>query len=250
MNQRSTPTAGPVAYEPSERVPEVRPKDGAIERGQPTRSQIYDRILDDVVSLRLKPGQPVSVKEIAAEFGVSRSPVREAVIRLTDAGFVEVYPQSGTRVAPIRMDIVRRVYFVRTAIEMALVEALAREHKPRHIVLLRKIVERQAKSGSNESIEQFYRLDEQFHETIAESVGHAGLWSSVASQRQHIDRLRRLILPQPSRLREIIDEHSAIVDCIEKSDYEGARHAMADHLSQVLKIQNALKEKYREYFSP
>jgi len=148
------------------------------------------------------------------------------------------------------MDIVRRVYFRRTAIEMALVEALALEHKPRHIAALRKIIERQAKSAVNENIEQFYRLDEQFHEAIAEFVGYTGLWSSVEGQRQHIDRLRRLILPQPARLREIIAEHGAIIDCIAASDSEGARHAMTNHLSQVLKIQNALKEKYREYFSP
>lgn len=242
------PDSSNSGYQPVEKTPATGIHAGKIDRLRPTRDQIVDRILDDIVSLRLKPGAAVSVKEMSTHFGVSRSPVREAVIRLTDSGFMEVYPQAGTRVAPICMDIVRQIYFVRTAIEMALVEVLARNPDTKHVAALRKILDRQRECAEANDLETFYNLDEAFHEKISELAGFPKIWDTIDGHKPHMDRLRHLVLPLPTRLKEIIDEHAAIVDKIERSDIEGARSAMSTHLQQVLKIQGILKERYPDYF--
>ena len=248
MTTRSTPITDISGYAPFREIPDAGFNADKIDRPRPTRDQIFDRILDDVVSLRLKPGEPVLVKELATRFGVSRSPVREAIIRLTDAGLLEIYPQSGTRVAPICMNLVRRMYFVRTAIEMALVEALAGDHRPDHIAALREIVERQSTCADDGDLDAFYRLDEQFHQAIAAYAGFPGIWDTVDGQKAHMDRLRHLVLPLPARLREIIGEHGSIIDGIERGDSESARRAMAEHLKQVLRIQEVLNERFPDYF--
>ncbi|MEZ5590010.1 MAG: GntR family transcriptional regulator [Gammaproteobacteria bacterium] len=221
---------------------------GKIDRTRAARGQIFDQLLEDVVSLRLKPGELVSVKDLATRFGVSRSPVREAIIRLTNAGLMEIYPQSGTRVAPIRMNVVRQIYFVRTAIETALVEALADAPLPEQIEALRGIIDQQAKCADDGNLERFYSVDERFHQTIADYAGFPHVWETIDGQKPQMDRLRHLVLPQPSRLREIIAEHTAIVAAIELRDAAGARQTMAHHLQQVLTLQGVLHEKHPDYF--
>lgn len=235
-------------YEPVQEIPENGFNSGKIDRTRSARGQIFEQILEDVVSLRLKPGEPVSVKDLAARFGVSRSPVREAMIRLTNAGLMEVYPQSGTRVSPIRMDVVKKMYFVRTAIETALVESLAQDHQDEQVSALRGIIEQQALCATDDDLDAFYRLDERFHRMIAEFAGFPGIWETIDGQKPQMDRLRHLVLPLPTRLREIILEHGAIVDGIERGDASGAREAMSNHLQQVLRNQEVLRQRHPHYF--
>lgn len=248
MPHPSKPKGASLNYLPVEEFPESSVSDDRIARPMSTRDRIFERLLDDLVSLRLKPGEPVSVKDISAAFAVSRSPVREAVVRLTDAGFMEVIPQSGTRVAPISMQIVRRIYFLRTAIETALVETLAEDNQPRQITTLRDIVRKQSGFAEEGNLKPFYRLDEQFHETISDFAGYARIWATIGSQKAHMDRMRHLVLPQPQRLLSIVAEHGRIIDCIEANDPNGARRAMREHLQQVLQVQKVLQEQHPEYF--
>lgn len=219
-----------------------------IDRTRSATSQVFEHLLEDVISLRMKPGEAVSLKDLSKRFGTSRSPIREAIIRLTNAGMMEIFPQSGTRVAPIRMDVIREVYFVRNAIEMALVEELARRHDAAQVKTLREIVAQQRQCMSEEDVNAFYQLDERFHLAIAEFAGYPNVWASMDGQKLQMDRLRRLILPLPTRLSSIVDEHSAIVDNIEQGNVEKSREAMAHHLRQVFVIQETLRKEFPDYF--
>ena len=224
------------------------PPRGEIDRTRSATLQIFERILDDVVSLRLKPGEVLSIVDLATRFGTSRSPVREAIIRLGDVGLVEIFPQSGTRVSPIRMDVVREVYFVRRAIEVALVEELAKRRDSDQIDVLNDLLRRQKGCVDDDGIPQFYVLDEQFHQTIAEFAGYPNVWRSMGNQKYQMDRLRHLVLPLSSRPGRIVCEHGTIIDGIAQGDVEGARTAMAHHLQQVFVMQEVLRDRYPGFF--
>jgi len=219
-----------------------------LDRTRLATVQVYERIRDDIVSLRLKPGEAISINDLAARFGTSRSPVREAVIRLANEGLVEIFPQSGTRISTIRMSDVRDVYFVRRAVEAALVEHLAIQHTAEQIKVLRGILDRQKDCVGRDDVPGFYRLDELFHHTIAEFAGFPGVWRLMHVQKFQMDRLRHIVLPMPSRPKRIVREHKAIVDCIAKGDPTGASQAMGHHLQQVFVIQEVLRETFPQYF--
>lgn len=220
----------------------------AFDRTRSVTVQIYERLLDDIVSLRLKPGEPISVKDLAPRFGTSRSPVREAIIRLANEGLIEIFPQSGTRISPIRMRVVNEVYFARRAIEVALVRELAEKCTADQTAALRDIIRRQKEWAEGDDILVFYRLDEHFHQAIAAFAGYPSVWSSMLNQKVQMDRLRHLVLPLPRRTGRIVTEHEAIVDGIEKGDPDEATNAMSHHLHQVFVIQEVLRETYPDYF--
>lgn len=219
-----------------------------LDRTRLATVQVYERIRDDIVSLRLKPGEALSVNDLAAQFGTSRSPVREAIIRLANEGLVEIFPQSGTRVSPIRMSDVREVYFVRRAVEAALVHHLAREHTLDQVKVLRGILNQQKDCVGREDVPGFYKLDELFHHTIADFAGYPGVWRLMHVQKFQMDRLRHFVLPMPSRSKKIVKEHKAIIDAIAKGDPAGAGEAMGHHLQQVFVIQEVLRTSHPEYF--
>ena len=219
-----------------------------IDRTRSATVQVFEHLLQDIVTLRLKPGESISIPALSERFGTSRSPVREALIRLANTGLVETFPQSGTRISPISMDDVREVYFVRRAVEVALVEELANQRDSSHYSILKEIVEQQ-QVHLGESVHGFYGLDETFHQRIAELAGYPNVWGMMQNQKYHMDRLRYLIMPLPLRTSQIIDEHTAIVEGIASGDVDKARGAMSHHLQQVFVIQKVLKKYYPDYFT-
>lgn len=219
-----------------------------LDRTRLATVQVYERIRDDIISLRLKPGEAISINDLTARFGTSRSPVREAIIRLANEGLVEIFPQSGTRISTIRMSDVRDVYFVRSAVETALVAQLACSHTPAQVATLRDLLNQQKDCVRRDDVPEFYRLDELFHHTIADFAGYPGVWHLMHVQKFQMDRLRHFVLPVPARPKHIVKEHKAIIDSIAKGDEAGAREAMSHHLQQVFVIQEILRKSFPQYF--
>lgn len=220
-----------------------------VDRTRSATSQIFEHILHDIKTLELKPGELLSIPALSERFGTSRSPVREALIRLANTGLIETFPQLGTRVSQISMTEIREVYFIRNAIEIALVEELAGSKDSTHCSILKGIVEKQRLYVGKELDREFYSLNEEFHQKIAELAGYPNVWGMMQNQKYHMDRLRHMVAPLPSRASEIIEEHTAIIDSIASGDVIAAHEAMAHHLQQAIVIQKILKKKYPDYFS-
>jgi DNA-binding GntR family transcriptional regulator len=241
--------AGPAAANGPVRGAEpALPAPLVLDRTRLATVQVYERIRDDIVSLRLRPGEAISINDLAAQFGTSRSPVREAIIRLANEGLVDIFPQAGTRISPIRMSDVREVYFVRRAVEASLVQHLALQHTADQVKTLRGILNQQKECVRQEDVPGFYRLDELFHRTIADFAGFPGVWRLMHVQKFQMDRLRHFVLPMPSRSKRIVKEHKAIIDAIAKDDPAAASEAMDHHLQQVFVIQEVLRDSHPEYF--
>src|ERR1700712_703174 len=179
-----------------------------------TAGAIFLRLYDDIVALRMPPGAALQEKKIAEEFGVSRTPVREALLRLSEGGLVEIYPQAGTVVSRIPVSAIPEAVVVRKALEAATVEKATRIATERDIDGLDAIIARQKALAALGDTSGFHEQDEALHEAIAKIAGYPGIWAILKTVKVQIDRARRLTLPALGRMDYIVQEHVSIRDAI------------------------------------
>ena len=197
-------------------------------------SRIYSELRAELVSLQRRPGEAISEAEIALSHGVSRTPVREAILKLSDEGLVEIFPQSGIFVSRIPLAALPEAIIIRKALEETTARLAAERATASQILALRSILERQREAENAGNNDAFHHADEAFHATIAEIAKYPGIWKLIQQVKVHVDRYRRLTLPQTGRMTQVIAEHEAILTAIEARDPSGAGAAMARHLERLL----------------
>jgi DNA-binding GntR family transcriptional regulator len=209
---------------------------------------IYRELHAAIVSMQLRPGNALNEKVLAEKFGVSRTPIREALIRLVEDGLVNIYPQSGTFVAPIPTSLIPEAVVIRQALEGATVEKAARCATAEDVARLDDIVARQRLLADREDLNGFHEADEAFHEAIAEIARCPGIWSYLRPAKVQIDRARRMSLPALGRGDHLISQHVMIRDAIATHDVKAACDAMRLHLSEVIPDVAELRDAYPECF--
>ncbi len=195
--------------------------------------RVYAELRRRIRELALPPGTPLRKEEIAAAMGVSRAPVSDAIARLAEEGLVDVFPQHGSFVAPIRAADVRESLFIRTALET---EALRRVAGMAHEGLLRALDDNlagQADALKRDDLARFHDLDEGLHATIFAAIETPRALRLLDAARAPLDRVRRLSLPGEGRAEATLAEHRRLVDAIRSGDGEFAAAAMRAHLAQV-----------------
>ncbi len=212
-------------------------------------ASIYAELRDAIVALRLPPGMPLQERELTERFGVSRTPLREALIRLAEEGLVDIRPQAGTAVARIPLGAIPEAVIVRQALEGALVELAALRAGPEQRRALERVIDRQAAFAALDDREAFHEADEAFHEAIAAASGHPGIWRNVKQAKMQIDRCRRLTLPVPGRMEQVVGEHRVILAALARGDAAGAREAMRVHLDAVLPDARILSRSHPDFFA-
>lgn len=211
-------------------------------------ASICETLRDAIVALRLAPGSPIQEKELTTLFGVSRTPVREALIRLAEEGLVDIRPQSGTFVSRIPLAALPEAVIVRQALEATTVERAAAAITDEGRKLLDANLARQESFAGLDDTEAFHHADEALHELIAVLSGHPGIWRVVRSAKIQLDRYRRLTLPVPGRMKHLIAEHRAVCEAVKAGDPERARQAMRKHLDAVLPPVTQAAATHAEFF--
>jgi DNA-binding GntR family transcriptional regulator len=199
-------------------------------RGESASTLIYRALREQIVSLARKPGEPIIEKDIAQAQSVSRTPVREALLRLAAEGLVDTIAKSGTFVARIPISALPEAIVVRKALEQVTARAAATRARRSQITNLKAILEQQREAERAGDRGAFHRADEAFHAAVAVTAGYPGIWSLVHGVKTQIDRYRLLTLPQPGRMARVIREHAAVVAAIERHDADKAAVAMEEHL--------------------
>jgi DNA-binding GntR family transcriptional regulator len=209
--------------------------------------RIAGTLRDAIVCLDLKPGDTISESDIAARFGVSRQPVREAFIQLAEAGLVRVRPQRPTEIVKISVRDVLDARFVRVALEIAVVRqaaaigpTLPRDH-------FDGILARQMEVARSDDNRAFHALDDAFHREIACAAGCEFVWKLIDAQKMQMDRVRYLSL---SFNRDAtIAEHRGIADAILAGDGDAAEQRLRQHLGKLDAHIRQIREQHREYFA-
>lgn len=216
--------------------------------GEPVARRVYRELRRAIVMMQFQPGQALSEKEVADSFGVSRQPVREAFIKLSEAGLVSIRPQRGTFVVKISAKQVYDVRFVREAVEVAVVRKACVDLQPRSVGSLRENLRAQRRAADDERPDRFLQLDEAFHRGLALGVGCEYAWRVVEEMKAQMDRVRYLSLPEATPIGRLIDQHESIIDAIESHDPALAERAMRVHLSEILTSLPDLEHRFPDLF--
>ena len=201
-----------------------------LNRALPLRDQIYNKIRNLIVVGRLKPGEVINEVAIADALGVSRTPVREAVKRISDEGLITILAQTGTYVAPISRADLEEAYVIRRALEMESARRAAAKMTPQAAERLEDNMTAHRLAISRGRYAVAIQLDDEFHRTIAEICGMPMIWRAVDISKAQMDRGRYLAIPKPGYGEQTIEQHGAILDALQRHDTEGAAQAMEHHL--------------------
>lgn len=212
-------------------------------------SRVYLSLKDAILSLAYQPGQILRKGDICDQLGISRSPVSEAVTRLAADGLVNVVPQAGTFVARFSMEEIREGAFLREALELAAVEQVASTITKSQVTLLRRNLRVQQAFVEDLDVQGFYKLDTEMHNLILGFTNYRRLAAMAETSWLQVNRARQLILPNPNRVSDTLEEHRAIVDALEARDPEGARQATKFHLSQLLRHLEAVERDRPDLFA-
>ncbi len=220
---------------------------GPIQPGS-AAGRVYASLRGLIISLDLLPDTVLSRAVIAKEHGVSQSPVREAIQELEKEGLLVSYPQSKTVVTRIDVDHARETQFLRLGVELEVVKTLAGAQKPDLLLPSSRILRMQKMAGEDRDIPEFNALDRLFHLSLFQAAGVASLWHLISGRSGHIDRLRRLNLPDPGKMTDVLNSHENIMNAIAQGNLQDVETHVRVHLSGTLASLPSIMESHRDYF--
>lgn len=218
-----------------------------FDRRRQVADQIYDALRKAIVSLALSPGASISENRICRQIGVSRTPVRAALIRLVEDGLIDVFPQKGSFVAPIKLSAVRNNHFIRKSLEIAVLRRACEAWTPDVAARSRQVLMRQTAALADDDIERFHELDEAFHRAFCGAAALEGVWSAIQIAKARVDRVHRLA-SAPGRLRLVVVEHGDILDALDARDPARAAECLDYHLERAPAILETLISSHSQYF--
>lgn len=224
--------------------------DGKTDRqeGGSMAAKVHEVLMERILDMELPPFEELSEARLAAEFGVSRTPVREALARLARRGLVEILPQRGTIVSPLSEALIAKSRFIREALERPLARLAAEKLTPEIAMLLTREVALQQTFANLNDDQSFLASDERFHALIAKAAGFESIWDDVREAKFHMDRVRRLSLLSQEHMFFIVGEHEEILARLKDHDVEGAEQSIKVHLTSVMHELDLIRERHPEYF--
>jgi DNA-binding GntR family transcriptional regulator len=220
-----------------------------LDRDRQAAPQVFERLREMIVSLALPPATPLSRAALAEQFGLSSTPIRDALMRLHEEGLVEVFPQHATVVSRIDIKLAEQAHFLRQALELEIVRALALAHDTGLVDDLNRTIALQQQFAKAGDFAKFMAADNDFHRQLYAASSKPELWTLVRSRSGHIDRLRRLHLPTPGKAQDIVRHHRMIVKAIEAGAPDDAQRHLRKHLSGTLGYLEQIRARYPEYLS-
>lgn len=198
-------------------------------------SQVFSLLKELIVTIKLYPGQLISEKEVAETLNASKTPVREAMIRLQGIGLVTIIPKSGTYVTTIQISSYIEACFIRLQLEVGAVRRAASQQSSWETILkMENILKQQVIALEDGKSLEFFRLDQALHQAFFVAAGVPGVWNAVKDSQSDVNRIRHLKrLHNIRREGEVIKDHRAIVAAIRAGSPDDAEAAMVNHIGSL-----------------
>ncbi|MDF2721307.1 MAG: GntR family transcriptional regulator [Paenibacillus sp.] len=210
-----------------------------------TRDYVYETMRRNILNLKLLPGQMISESGLTQLLKVSRTPLREAFVKLSDEELIEIHPQKGSFVSAIDLEQIVEARFVRENMEVAIVKLACEMLSDEDLEDLRLIVRQQQLNHSRKHYDKLLEADEEFHRTLFAKCDKSRTWNAVQYMQVHYIRLRQLMLSINFGWDKIVSEHTQILEAIERKDKELAEQVMRTHLRLFVYVS---KEKLLELY--
>jgi len=204
-----------------------------LDRGLPLGEQVYALLRGMIVTGRISPGDTIDDKEISARLAISRTPVREAIKRLSDEHLVDVIAQSGTRASRIDRHELQQAFLIRRALEMESAAQAAPRMSQAHSDALSELLLIHARAIEARDYVKAIATDDRFHRAIAEISDLPRLWRTIEISKAQLDRCRHKMLPRAGEGEATLEQHREIIRALNSRDPEKARTAMAQHLERA-----------------
>lgn len=192
---------------------------------------LHDAIEDEILTGRLPPGTRLDETSLSARFGVSRTPIREALMQLSVSGLIELRPRRGAIVAEVGPRRMMEMFEVMAELEAMCARLAARRAGPQDLDAIREAHQRCAEAASEQDENAYYYENEAFHEAIDAACRQEFLSEQTRALRKRLKPYRRMQLQVRDRVRNSFAEHQEVVEAIAAGDPEGAAAAMRDHIS-------------------
>ena len=218
------------------------------ESGESAAASIEKDLRRAIIELELLPGARLSEQDIATRLGVSRQPVREALIRLANSRLIEIRPHRGTVVARISAKEMTEALFVRQSVEVAVVAKAAMSFDPWQRKRIASLLVKQEEAAAALDHAAFREHDEAFHIAVATGAGVGIAWIAIADMKPHMDRVCNMTLQTEADMQRRVREHRAIMEAIDTHDVDGAQRAMTTHLESILDDLPELESRHASLF--
>lgn len=212
---------------------------------------VFEVLKQEILDLELKPGQCISENEICERFGVSRTPVRDALRRLQEQDFVENIPYAGTYVTLLNFSNIKQMIYLRVAVESSVMKDFMKIATPMQMEEIRYMIRKQGALILEPGFEpeQFYGLDAQMHSIWFEATDKMKIWELLQAQQLHYTRFRMLDFVTETDFTRIIREHTQLFELLEKKDGDGLEKALTDHLYYSTKrMKHTIEADCKDYF--
>ena len=197
------------------------------------KDKAYDVIKKKIMDEEFPPGSFMAERKLATMLGMSKTPIKSALERLANEGFVTIAPQQCVLVRDLPIDEIADQYEIRAALETYVVRGLAKRITPAQLDLLRASPALRLETLEFVEVEKWVELDAAFHLLLAKQLGNQAIYRVMLDLRDRMHRvITRVFHLQPIRLVESVEEHLAIVDAIAAGDGDTAAAMVVNHLQR------------------
>jgi len=223
------------------------PKPFVLDRTRSAAVQVLEYLRENIINLSLKPATVLDRQNLAEQFNLSQTPIRDALLRLEEEGLVDIFPQRATVVRRIDVKSAQYAHFLRLSVELEVVRTLAASPSAELTTGLVSTINQQAYALECFDLPRFVWADQAFHRMMYEAAGVEPLWDVTRRLSGNLDRLRHLQAPMPGSAANVIVQHQRILDAVAAGDGAGAEQAVRSHLGGALSRLNELRAQYADY---
>lgn len=212
------------------------------------QEQVYATLRKNILNMYLEPGTTMSTQELADRLEVSRTPVREALIRLQRDGLVKMLPQRETVVSKIDMERVIQERYMRKSLETpALRICMERKDETVFREMERSIAVQRELCG-NQQYDELLACDDEFHRLLFQGAGQDLSWEVLSQMNTHYSRMRLLSLKNKDIMGNVVCQHEALLKAIRDGQLEAAEELLDRHIRKLDKEEGLLRETYPDFF--
>ncbi len=223
-----------------------------LDRTRQSAPQVFEALREAIISVQLEPGTVLQRAELAEHFGISQTPIRDALIRLGEEQLVDIFPQHATVVSRIDLAAALEAHFLRRAIEVEILKTVCALPPPEHSALIQRLTFQlgvQAAALNPLDVQRLASADQAFHKDMYDAAQVSSLWSLVRKRSGHVDRLRHLNLPAKGKAQAILQDHRDMVEALQMKDATSAEAILRRHLAGTLSFVKDMKKRFPDWIA-
>ncbi|WP_420862026.1 GntR family transcriptional regulator [Algirhabdus cladophorae] len=209
---------------------------------------VFDYLHEQINTLQLMPGTKISEAEIAAKFGVSRQPVRDAFSRLGNYDLLLIRPQKATVIKKFSLNAITAARFMRLSVELEVLRKALINWTPKWREKLMECIATQEDAVARGDADAFHKSDYTFHQLLCQVADAEFAFDIIQENKAKVDRLCVLSLGAKDTMPELLEDHKQMLDQLENGDEAGLCLTIRRHLSRLDSTVDDIYEKHADYF--